>query len=272
MAPVMRDSVAPNHAEQGTAPLMEGICLCKRFGKVTALEGVDIAIRRGEVTGLVGDNGAGKSTLIKILTGVYRPDEGELWFEGQRVEFASPKDARRLGIETVYQDLALIENMSIARNFFLGAEPQRKVGILNLLDVRKMRLVTEEALRDIGIAVRSANDEVSVLSGGERQAIAIGRTMHFGGKLLILDEPTSALSVHETNKVLTYIDEVRKRGLAVIFITHNLYHVYPVADRIVVLEHGRKVGDFAKDEISVDELVQIVSYGAQRVARSARQQ
>ncbi|MGE5573018.1 MAG: ATP-binding cassette domain-containing protein [Bacteroidota bacterium] len=123
----------------------------------------------------------------------------------------------------------------------------------------------------LAFVVRSANDEVSVLSGGERQAIAIGRTMHFGGKLLILDEPTSALSVNETNKVLTYIDEVRKRGLAVIFITHNLYHVYPVADRIVVLEHGRKVGDFAKDEISVDELVQIVSYGAQPVARSAKQ-
>ncbi|MCR4401604.1 MAG: ATP-binding cassette domain-containing protein [Firmicutes bacterium] len=250
---------------------MQGVGLCKRFGKVTALESVDIAIRRGEVTGLVGDNGAGKSTLIKILTGVYRPDEGELRFEGRKVEFASPKDARKLGIETVYQDLALIENMSIARNFFLGAEPQRRVGILRLLDAKSMRAVTEEALRDIGIRVRSANDEVSVLSGGERQAIAIGRTMHFGGKLLILDEPTSALSVHETNKVLSYIDEARKRGLAVIFITHNLYHVYPVADRIVVLEHGRKVGDFGKDEISVEELVQIVSFGARGMTPAKRQ-
>mgnify|MGYP001227060990 FL=1 len=269
MASVTQASVASDYTDcapgSGAPPLMEGIGLCKRFGKVTALERVDITIRRGEVTGLVGDNGAGKSTLIKILTGVYRPDEGELRFEGRKVEFASPKDARRLGIETVYQDLALIESMSIARNFFLGAEPQRRVGVFRLLDGQKMRVVTEEALRDIGIRVRSANDEVSVLSGGERQAIAIGRTMHFGGKLLILDEPTSALSVHETNKVLTYIDEARKRGLAIIFITHNLYHVYPVADRIVVLEHGRKVGDFGKDEISVEELVQIVSFGARRV-------
>lgn len=275
MASVTQASVASNRidrAEPGAPPLMEGVGLCKRFGKVTALERVDMTIRRGEVTGLVGDNGAGKSTLIKILTGVYRPDEGELRFEGRKVEFASPKDARKLGIETVYQDLALIENMSIARNFFLGAEPQRRVGILRLLDGKKMRVVTEEALKDIGIRVRSANDEVSVLSGGERQAIAIGRTMHFGGKLLILDEPTSALSVHETNKVLTYIDEVRRRGLAVVFITHNLYHVYPVADRIVILEHGRKVGDFAKEEISVDELVQIVSFGAQRAAATQRQQ
>ncbi len=240
---------------------MEGIGLCKHFGRVAALEDVDITIQRGEVTGLVGDNGAGKSTLIKILTGVYRPDGGELWFDGARVEFSSPKGARRLGIETVYQDLALVDDMSIARNFFLGAEPQRRIGILRLLDTHRMRRVTEEALRDIGISVRSAGDEVSVLSGGERQAIAIGRIMHFGGKLLILDEPTSALSVHETNKVLGYIDEARRRGLAVIFITHNLYHVYPVADRIVVLEHGRKVGDFRKEDTCVEDLVQIVAHG-----------
>ncbi len=240
---------------------MEGIGLCKRFGRVTALEGVDITIERGTVTGLVGDNGAGKSTLIKILTGVYRPDAGELRFEGNPVELASPKDARRLGVETVYQDLALVEEMSISRNFFLGAEPQRKLGPLRLLDTAAMRRITRDVLADIGISVRSADDEVSILSGGERQAIAIGRTMHFGGKLLILDEPTSALSVHETGKVLGYIDEARKRGLAVVFITHNLYHVYPVADKIVVLDHGRKIGDFRKEETSIDGLVQIITFG-----------
>lgn len=249
------------------APLMEAIGLCKRFGRVVALEDVDVTIQSGEVVGLLGDNGAGKSTLIKILTGVYRPDGGELRFEGRPVDFASPKDARRLGIETVYQDLALIENMSIARNFFLGAEPSRRIGGLNLLDMTAMRRVTEEALRDIGIAVRCATDDVCVLSGGERQAIAIGRTMYFGGKLLILDEPTSALSVHETGKVLGYITEARKRGLAVIFITHNLYHVYPVADRFVVLEHGRKVGDLAKDETTVDDLIRIVAYGIEGTRR-----
>lgn len=257
MEQVMRQTRKPG-------PLMEGIGLCKRFGRVAALEDVDITIGRGEVIGLVGDNGAGKSTLIKILTGVYRPDGGELRFEDTPVEFSSPKDARRLGIETVYQDLALVEDMSIARNFFLGAEPQRQIGLLRLLDAQRMRRVTEEVLRDIGISVRSAGDQVSVLSGGERQAIAIGRTMHFGGKLLILDEPTSALSVHETNKVLGYIDEARRQGLSVIFITHNLYHVYPISDRIVVLEHGRKVGDFRKEETSVEELVQIVAFGSTR--------
>jgi ABC-type branched-subunit amino acid transport system ATPase component len=177
-------------------PVMQGIKLCKWFGRVAALEDVDITLERGEVVGLVGDNGAGKSTLIKILSGVYRPDSGELRFEGQRVEMDSPRDARRLGIETVYQDLALVETMSIARNFFLGAEPQRRIGLFNLLDTGKMLQATEEMLRDIGITVRSAHQEVSTLSGGERQAIAIGRTMHFGGKILILDEPTSALSVH----------------------------------------------------------------------------
>ncbi|MEW6229830.1 MAG: ATP-binding cassette domain-containing protein [Bacillota bacterium] len=256
----MEQVISGNH-RHGT-PLMEGIGLCKRFGRVTALEGVDITIERGTVIGLVGDNGAGKSTLIKILTGVYRPDEGELRFEGSPVEFASPKDARRLGVETVYQDLALVEDMSISRNFFLGAEPQRKFGPFRLLDAAAMRRITREVLTDIGISVRSADDEVSVLSGGERQAIAIGRTMHFGGKLLILDEPTSALSVHETSKVLGYIDEARKRGLAVVFITHNLYHVYPVSDKIVVLEHGRKIGDFRKEETSIDDLVQIITFGA----------
>ena len=242
-------------------PVMQGIKLCKWFGRVAALEDVDITLERGEVVGLVGDNGAGKSTLIKILSGVYRPDSGELRFEGRRVEMDSPRDARRLGIETVYQDLALVETMSIARNFFLGAEPQRRIGPFNLLDTGKMLQSTEGMLRDIGITVRSAHQEVSTLSGGERQAIAIGRTMHFGGKILILDEPTSALSVHETNKVLSYINEARNRGLSVIFITHNLYHVYPVADKIIVLEHGRKVGDFRKEETSVEKLMDIIVHG-----------
>lgn len=249
-------SPAPSHV-----PVIEGIKLCKWFGRVAALKDVDITIERGKVVGLVGDNGAGKSTLIKILSGVHRPDSGELWFEGKKVELNSPRDARKLGIETVYQDLALVETMSIARNFFLGAEPKIRFGFFNLLDGRKMRQATEKMLRDIGITVRSAHQEVSTLSGGERQAIAIGRTMHFGGKVLILDEPTSALSVHETNKVLSYIDEARNRGLSVIFITHNLYHVYPVADKIIVLEHGRKVGDFRKEETSVEELIDIIVHG-----------
>lgn len=251
-------------------PVMEGKKLCKWFGRVAALKDVDITLERGEVVGLVGDNGAGKSTLIKILSGVYKPDSGELLFEGRKAELDSPRDARRLGIETVYQDLALVETMSIARNFFLGAEPRKRIGPFNLLDSYKMRQATEEMLKDIGITVRSAHQEVSTLSGGERQAIAIGRTMHFGGKLLILDEPTSALSVHETNKVLSYINEARNSGLAVIFITHNLYHVYPVADKIVVLEHGQKVGDFRKEETSVEQLMDIIVHGIEGDRRSLK--
>ncbi len=239
--------------------LLAGRDLHKSFGQVKALEAVDFHLRRAEVVGLVGDNGAGKSTLIKILTGVYQPDQGELEFEGRRVRFASPKEARALGIETVFQDLALVETMSIARNFFLGAEPVRHLGPVKYLDLHRMNQVTRDTLADIGIRIDSPSASVASLSGGERQAIAIGRTLHFGARLLILDEPTSALSVHETAKVLGYIEEARNRGLSVIFITHNLYHVYPIADRIVCLERGRKVGDYAKGEISQEDLVRLVA-------------
>lgn len=241
-------------------PLVEARGISKAFGKVQALVGVDFHVGYREVVGLVGDNGAGKSTLIKILTGVYPPDAGELFFEGRPITLRSPKEARALGIETVYQDLALVEQMSIARNFFLGNEPVRRIGPLSLLDTATMHQVTEQVLREIGITtLRSASQDVGVLSGGERQAIAIGRTMHFGAKLIILDEPTSALSVKETRKVLDYIQEAKKRGLSVIFITHNLYHVYPVSDRIVVLDHGRKVGDFVRQEVSVEDLVELIT-------------
>lgn len=243
-------------------PVLETRGVTKRFGRIVALEAVDFAVRAGEVVGLLGDNGAGKSTLIKILSGVHTPDAGEVLFEGRPVQFASPKEARALGIETVYQDLALVEQMSIARNFFLGNEPTMRVGPLRMLDSAAMLRITEQVLREIGITtLRSASQTVAVLSGGERQAIAIGRTMHFGGKVITLDEPTSALSIRETQKVLEYVGEARRRGLAVIFITHNLYHVYPIADRLVVLEHGRKVGDFRKEEVSVDDLINLVAYG-----------
>lgn len=234
--------------------------IVKTFGNHTALNNVDLALHSGEVHALLGENGAGKSTLIKIITGVHRPDAGQLFFEGRPVHLSSPKEARALGIETVYQDLALVEQMSIARNFFLGNEPTRQVGPLTVLDGGTMHRMTEEVLREIGITtLRSAAQDVGVLSGGERQAIAIGRTMHFGAKLIILDEPTSALSIKETHKVLDYVNQAKRRGLSVIFITHNLYHVYPVSDRIVVLDHGRKVGDFARDVVTIDDLVALIT-------------
>lgn len=249
--------------------LLEARGISKSFGKVRALVGVDFCVGPQEIVGLVGDNGAGKSTLIKIFTGVLAPDTGQLFFEGRPVHLASPKEARALGIETVYQDLALVEQMSIARNFFLGNEPTNRVGPLVLLDTVTMHQVTERVLREIGITtLRSAGEDVSVLSGGERQAIAIGRTMHFGARLIILDEPTSALSVKETRKVLDYITEAKHRGLSVIFITHNLYHVYPVSDRIVVLDHGRKVGDFARDAVTIDDLVGLITLQREQTGAS----
>lgn len=246
--------------KEAEGALLEARGLTKYFGGVLALDRVDFHVGRAEVVGLVGDNGAGKSTLIKLLTGVYRPDAGEIWFEGRRVTLSSPREARRLGIETVYQDLALVESLSVARNFFLGAEPERTIAGIRFLDRREMRRATEKALAQIGItSLRNADEPVEVLSGGERQAVAIGRALHFGARLLILDEPTSALSVKETQKVLQAIEESRRRGLSVIFITHNLYHVYPIADRIVVLHHGRKLREFKRGQTTLTELAELVA-------------
>lgn len=234
----------------------------KHFGTVTALKNVNFHIQNQEIVGLVGDNGAGKSTLIKILTGVFPPDSGEIYFEGRKIKLNSPRIARDLGIETVHQNLALIDLMSIARNFFLGREPVRSLGgVINILDKSKIEDVTERVLRDIGINVRSVDEEVSILSGGERQSVAIGRAIHFGAKLLVLDEPTAALSIKESQKVLDYVLEARERGLSVIFITHNIYHVYSVADRFTILEHGQKLGDFRKDEVCTDDLIEVIRSG-----------
>jgi simple sugar transport system ATP-binding protein len=241
-------------------PLLEARGVSKRFGKVQALAEVDFQVDYGEVVGLVGDNGAGKSTLVHVLTGVQAPDSGQLFLEGAPITLASPKDARALGIETVYQDLALVDHLSVARNFFLGRELTCRLGPIALLDLAAMHRVTERVLQQVGITtLRSAEEPVRMLSGGERQAIAIGRAIHFGAKLLILDEPTSALSVRETRKVLDYIVQAKGWGLSVVFITHNLQQVYPVADRVVVLERGRKVGDFPRGAVTLDELTDLIS-------------
>ncbi len=242
--------------------LIEMKRITKRFGTVIALKNVDFHVLPQEIVGLVGDNGAGKSTLIKILTGVFPPDSGEIFFEGKKIKLDSPKMARDLGIETVYQNLALIDLMSIARNFFLGREPVRSLGgMIKVLDRPKINNITEKVLEDIGIAVRSVEEEVSVLSGGERQSVAIGRAIHFGARLLVLDEPTAALSIKESHKVLDYVLEAKERGLSVIFITHNIYHVYSVADRFTILEHGEKLGDFPKDEVCMDDLIEVIRTG-----------
>jgi simple sugar transport system ATP-binding protein len=243
----------------GQPTVVEMKNIVKRFGTVEALRGVDFKVKKGEVRALMGDNGAGKSTLIKVLTGVYPPTGGEIFLDGQRVEIGSPADARALGIETVYQDLALVPLMSIWRNFFLGRELTTNLGPIKWLHRAEMRDQCREALRDIGIEIRSAEEKVGKLSGGERQSIAIGRAIHFGAKLLILDEPTSALSVGETNKVLSYIENAKAAGLPVIFITHNVTHIYQVSDSYTIIRHGLKVGTYQKGELSQKDIADLIT-------------
>jgi simple sugar transport system ATP-binding protein len=249
--------VSTNGNGESSVVYMEGIV--KRFGTITALDGVDFTVEKHQVMALLGDNGAGKSTLIKILTGVYTPTRGKIFFEGGQVQVNSPRDARALGIETCYQDLALVNLMSISRNFFLGRELTRTIGPIKWLDVRGMDSTTRTALSDVGIEIRSSAERVGKLSGGERQSIAIGRALHFGAKLLILDEPTSALSVAETRKVLSYITNAKESGLSVIFITHNVHHVYQVADAYTIIRHGKKVGTYMKGDLTEDDIADLIT-------------
>ena len=246
-----------NNTNETPVVHMENIV--KRFGTITALDGVDFTVEEQQVMALLGDNGAGKSTLIKILMGVHTPDRGQIYFEGQPVRINSPRYARAMGIEACYQDLALVNLMSITRNFFLGRELARKIGPINWLNMREMNDLTRAALADVGIKIRSPSEKVGKLSGGERQSIAIGRAMHFGARLLILDEPTSALSVAETRKVLTYTLNAKERGLSVIFISHNVRHVYQVADAYTILRHGRKIGAYVKGELTEDDIADIIA-------------
>jgi len=240
-------------------PLVQMVNICKNFNSIMSLKDVNFSVGQAEVVGLLGDNGAGKSTLIKVLTGIHFLDKGEIYFEGKAVHISSPRAARNLGIETVYQDLALIPLMSIARNFCLGREPLKGIGPFKSLDRNEMNRITRECLGDIGIRIRSADEEVLVLSGGERQSIAIGRAVHYGVKLLIMDEPTSDLSINETNKVLDYMLKAKGKGLSVIFISHNIHHVYQVADRFTILKHGAKMGDFNKGDCTANEISDLVA-------------
>lgn len=233
--------------------------IVKRFGTVEALRGVDFQIRKGEVRALMGDNGAGKSTLIKVLTGVHTPTSGQITLDGEQVQINAPADARALGIETCYQDLALIPLMSIWRNFFLGRELTANIGPIKWLRRQEMANQTRDSLADIGIHIRSAEEKVGKMSGGERQSIAIGRAIHFGAKLLILDEPTSALSVKETGKVLDYILAAKERGLPVIFITHNVNHIYQVSDSYTIIRHGESVGTYMRGELTQKDIADLIT-------------
>lgn len=235
--------------------LVKMVNIGKWFGKVHALEGVDFEVRCSEVVGLVGDNGAGKSTLIKVLSGYHLADKGEIYFEGKKVNITSSLRARKLGIETVYQEQALAPNLSISRNIFMGREPVRSLGFM---DKKSMDRGSMETLESIGLHLRSPDALISMLSGGERQGVAIARALHFKAKLVILDEPTIALSVREAQQVLEFIKQLKREGISVIFITHNLYHVFPSADRFVVLTRGEKTADLQKEDTSIDDLFELI--------------
>ncbi len=239
-------------------PWFEARRVGKRFGSVVALEEVDVAFRPGEIVALIGDNGSGKSTFVKIASGVYQPDGGTLLIEGREARLRSAKDARQAGIETVHQDLGLVDSMSIARNFFLGAELRRGP----FLDLTRMERETRKMLVEIGLGnLRAVGQEVSRLSGGERQAISIGRAVAFQKRMLILDEPTSALSIKETETVFEFIRMAKVRGLAVLCVMHNLVQVRDIADRFVVFWHGRKVADVANTGQSEKELAEYILEG-----------
>jgi fructose transport system ATP-binding protein len=247
----------------GATPVLEARGLVKRFGHVVGLAGVDLALNRGEVLGVIGDNGAGKSTLIKCLSGALTPDRGTIMLEGNAVSFKSPLDSRLAGIETVYQTLAVAPALDIASNMFLGRE-ERMSGPLGIvfrkLDTRGMRTRAREQITKLGITtVRDMSRRVETLSGGQRQAVAVARAAAFGSKVIILDEPTAALGVRESNQVLELIKELRRQGMPVILISHNMPHVFEVADRIHIQRLGRCVGVVTPHTHTMEEAVSIMT-------------
>ncbi|MCB1502516.1 MAG: sugar ABC transporter ATP-binding protein [Bauldia sp.] len=246
------------------APVVELRHVTKRFFGVTAVKDFSLALHPGEVVCLLGENGAGKSTIIKVLTGVEMPTGGEVLVDGKAVHFRSPKEARELGIATVYQETATLPLMSVARNFVLAAEPTTGRGVFKRMNMEEASKIALMRLRELGITnVSSGEQLVGTLSGGQRQALAIARALHFGARVLILDEPTAALGVRESATVLRLIETVRVRGVAVLFITHNAYHAYSTGDRFVVLRRGESIASFAKDERTIGEVIELMAGGAE---------
>ncbi len=235
--------------------------LNKWYGGIHALIDVSIDIKKGESVGLVGDNGAGKSTFIKILSGVHKQDSGNFYFDDKLTHIKNAKDSMRLGIETIYQDSALAPTLSIARNLFVGREPTNyNIGSFGLMDRSKMATEALDAIKRVELDLRSADDLVETLSGGERQGVVIARALYFRTKVLIMDEPTNHLSVKETAKVLNWIEKLKSEGTTCIFITHNLHHVYPVSDRLIVFARGEKIADVYKKDTSIEELTRMITY------------
>ncbi len=252
-----------------TTPLIELIDIRKQFGPVIALNGVSLSVLPGECHCLLGDNGAGKSTLIKTMAGVHKPTEGTIRLAGQKRSFDSPRDAMEAGVATVYQDLAMIPLMSVTRNFWMGQEPRRQWGPFRFLDMEMANRVTMEEMRRMGIKLREPEQAVGTLSGGERQTVAIARAVYFGAKVLILDEPTSALGVRQTANVLATIDRVRKSGIGIVFITHNVRHALAVGDRFTVLNRGRTLGTAGRGELSAEQLQDMMAGGEELAVLSS---
>ncbi|QKV18511.1 ATP-binding cassette domain-containing protein [Oricola thermophila] len=249
-----------------SAPLVELVDIEKHFGPVIALNGVSVSVKAGECHCLLGDNGAGKSTFIKTMSGVHKPTRGKILVDGKERTFSSPRDAMQAGIATVYQDLAMIPLMSVTRNFWMGREPERRVGPIKVFDFREANEITMNEMAKMGIHLRSPDQAVGTLSGGERQTVAIARAVYFGARVLILDEPTSALGVRQTSNVLATIDKVRKNGIGIVFITHNVRHAMAVGDRFTVLNRGKTLGTAQRGEITAEELQDMMA-GGQELAQ-----
>jgi len=252
-------------------PILAAEGLVKRFGRVIGLGGADLELRRGEVLAIIGDNGAGKSTLIKCVSGALAPDEGAITLDGKAVAFKGPQEARAAGIETVYQTLAVSPALDIATNMFLGRERRRRGplgSIFRMMDVRGMRLEAADHLRQLGIGtLQNIGQAVETLSGGQRQAVAVARAAAFGSKVIILDEPTAALGVRETGQVLQLIRDLRDRGLSIILISHDMPHVFDLADRIQIMRLGRRAAVVRPSEISMEDAVAVMTGAKQAEPR-----
>jgi simple sugar transport system ATP-binding protein len=258
------ENAAPNSAVAQGDTILALENVSKFFGKVIALSGVTLRLKRGEVHCLLGDNGAGKSTLIKTLAGVHAPSAGQYLVDGKPVHFESPKDALDRGIATVYQDLALVPLLSVARNFFMGREPQKKLfGLFTVMDLDTSAQTARDKLAEMGIHVRDPHQPIGTMSGGERQCLAIARAIHFGARVLILDEPTAALGVKQSFNVLKLIHKARAKGISVIFITHNVHHAYPIGDSFTLLNRGKSLGTYTKDTISKEQVLDMMAGGAE---------
>jgi simple sugar transport system ATP-binding protein len=256
-------AMQPAPAAAADVPLLEARDVSKYFGAVVAIEGVSLEVRAGQINCLLGDNGAGKSTLIKMLSGVHSPDSGSLAVDGKEVRFGAPRDALDAGIATVYQDLSVMPLMSISRNFFLGNEPTKGFGPFKRFDADQAARVARDEMKNIGIDLRDTDQLVGTLSGGERQTLAIARAEYFGARVLILDEPTSALGVKESAIVLRHAISARNRGLGVIFITHNVQHALPIGDTFTILTRGRSGGTYKRGELDAEALHRLMGGGAE---------